>query len=463
MARSFKASRAERYRPIGRLAQVDARRNLPRVAGDHQSMRHSISGLLVTTLIALRARERLGHAIKRAATVAGLCVVCSSAPAQVFKCERDGSTVYQQQPCEGRPGKEIDATPNSMDAAGSRQRAPLTRSRPQSSVPASSGPVQVHPTEVMQAASAAGWKQIAPAAASPSDFSPRTRDVIDFIRTGRTPAEFAHAERPVGIFFRWPVNEIPKEALSILERERGQFDRTGLQAAICRNGFVLQSKVQVVRLSVGQGIPLPVFLAPDATALNYYEVSLDVGTYPVLLQVTSYDSAAVRVTTSPQTRLVGVQLSSYHPSVVLGVDPNIVSTRYDHGAGLPKCQSSGILAKDVAGVVPHRIESPSRAAVGEPQPVRSLPPTVGQFVDYDAPAASSYGMAVLEHLGYVRAVRVQGLPGSRYMEVLKRFRMPEGLAGAHSVSFIVTPGGPIPSGNPRHSTIWQRVPEAPEK
>jgi hypothetical protein len=405
----------------------------------------------------LAARERLRYSIKLPGAAAALCLICLNTSAQVFKCERDGSIVYQQQPCEGKLGKQIDATPNSMDGSAVRKGTPSIPSRSRPAPPTNAVPRQVHPDEVMQTASTAGWRQIGPAVSTSSDFSPTTRDVIDFMRNGRPAPEFAHSERPVGIFFRWPVNEIPKEALSILDRERGRFDRSELLSAICRNGFVVQSKVQIVRLSVGQGTPLPVFLAPDASALNYYEVSLDVGTYPVLLQVSSYEGTALRVTTSPQTRLVGVQLTSYYPSVVLGVDPKIVSTRYQAGVGLPTCQSGGIFSKDVAGVVPHRVESPSRAAVGETQLPSSLPPTIGQYLDYDAPAASSYGMAVLEHLGYVRAVQFQGLPNHRRMEVQKRFRMPEGLNGAHAVSFVVTEGGPVPSGNPAHATIWQRA------
>jgi len=70
------------------------------------------------------------HAIALAAL--GLCE--ASAEAQVYKCDVNGSVVYQQAPCEGGRGKEVDARPNSVDPLAprraSRERAASGRSYP---------------------------------------------------------------------------------------------------------------------------------------------------------------------------------------------------------------------------------------------------------------------------------------------------------------------------------------------
>ena len=57
--------------------------------------------------------------------VAALLLVPRAADAQIYKCEANGSVVYQQKPCETGPGSEIKAAPNTMN-----ELAPGGRSRP---------------------------------------------------------------------------------------------------------------------------------------------------------------------------------------------------------------------------------------------------------------------------------------------------------------------------------------------
>ncbi|MEG3194057.1 hypothetical protein SNE32_17685, partial [Lysobacter sp. D1-1-M9] len=42
----------------------------------------------------------------------------------------------------------------------------------------------------------------------------------------------------------------------------------------------------------------------------------------------------------------------------------------------------------------------------------------------------------------------------RAYTVLKAFKVPAGLYGAHSATFYVAPGAPLPTGDPGHSAIY---------
>jgi len=55
-------------------------------------------------------------------------MVSTLAHAQVYKCTRDGSVVYQQQRCEAGPGKEIDVSPNTMGGTAAKHRTLPERS-----------------------------------------------------------------------------------------------------------------------------------------------------------------------------------------------------------------------------------------------------------------------------------------------------------------------------------------------
>lgn len=66
---------------------------------------------------------------------AALGLSAAQTEAQVYKCEANGSVVYQQVPCDGGRGKEVDARPNTVDPLAPtrsnavRRPAPAARTR----------------------------------------------------------------------------------------------------------------------------------------------------------------------------------------------------------------------------------------------------------------------------------------------------------------------------------------------
>lgn len=68
-----------------------------------------------------------GHIVRiLTLAVAGVMFLSAPAWAQVFKCveERSGKVVFSDVPCHGKTsGRAVDATPNTIDASGSREQA----------------------------------------------------------------------------------------------------------------------------------------------------------------------------------------------------------------------------------------------------------------------------------------------------------------------------------------------------
>lgn len=267
----------------------------------------------------------------------------------------------------------------------------------------------------------------------------------------------------------WPATEVTLKSLAILDREVAPFDvALRDQALSCRPPSPVQGPVQVVELQVeGSDVTLPLFQRPEAGELHYIELSLDKPGAPVVLHVTTYNGVALRVTPSPATKIVAVHVAGYYPSVVAGIAPERVSQSYlgdvagrqcRYGEGLP----SGFLPAGTEPAELYKASSRHQVAIGAAVPARREPPMLGNFLDLDLPVPHNYGIVTLVSLGYLKQVKLNGEPGGRGpvysgLQVLKPFRLPRGLYGSHSVTLLVSPDGPVPSGDLGHSEMY-RIP-----
>jgi hypothetical protein len=272
----------------------------------------------------------------------------------------------------------------------------------------------------------------------------------------------------------WPANPINQEGIKILDAEQAGFNASMLKAALqCGKPQASVAGNQIVLIDIkSTGVAVPIFLTPDADELGYVELSLDRPGKPVALIVRTYKGIALRVTTSPGTTLTTVHLQTYYPSVVLGVNPNIVTQQFNPGSSAENCnyrfgnESDTVpllqyLGFDAAKAVMFKHEQPtSKIAIGSPQKTKFDLPLLGSFLDPDMPVPHNYGIAVLANLGYVRPVRIkigEEKTPTELLEVLKPFQIPANLFGSHSVKFLLPRGTTAPSGGLSHSTLFQEV------
>lgn len=215
----------------------------------------------------------------------------------------------------------------------------------------------------------------------------------------------------------------------------------------------------------------------------------------VALVLGAYEPTVWSVGWSPQTRIVAVLVTGYHAQQVSGVPanvPTIVSTYDNRGA----CGDAYVDDDDGAGA----IEALSKRAYGR-APEATFTAHEGRvllgnaaaeaslvtdasardaasFALKDAPPAGDAGLEAAVRAGMLRpateadvqawrearrrrapeghaddAPRVAAAPGRAFV-VLKPFRIPAGLYGAHLAAFYVADGVPLPTGNPGHSVIY---------
>jgi hypothetical protein len=313
-------------------------------------------------------------------------------------------------------------------------------------------------------------QSVRPAPDDPGHFVARTKHLLELVR--KYPASKEDPWFKVNGVQFWPASPISREALKMLEDERGAFSPLERDQAVrCGVPPDMPPDTQVVLLEApGSRLAMPVFLSPDGKELHYLELSLDQPGAPVLLVITGYDGLAVRITTSSATRLTAVHLHTYYPNVVLGVDPKKVTQQYYGRGPNNNCQygfSDGVqglaviqrLRHDPSKAIRYKTDGQDRIAIGAPQPVKRAPPMLGTFLDLEMPIPNNYGIVVLADLGYIRPVRLktEGGRGSDAFEVLKPFRIPSGLAGSHSVTFFLTRESPVPSGELAHSSMVRQV------
>lgn len=303
------------------------------------------------------------------------------------------------------------------------------------------------------------YERIAAAPENRAHFIARSKHLIAFARANPASSEQPHA--PVGGVKFWPATPITAEALHIFDLEGNDLD-AALRDRVLRCGSPRQTTT-IVRLNAqaAAGIVVPVFLIPGANALRYFELSLDQPGEPITVMISGYDGLAVRITTSAGTRVGAVHVQTYYPSVILGIDPALVTQQY-HGCKSVQTSDVAITAVraseqqySLAGMKGYQM------AIGSPQSVRREAPFLGSFSDPEMPLPHSYGIAVLNHLDYVRSTvlsggRIPNAHGSPY-EVLRPFRMPEGLNGGHTVVLVVSESKLTPSGNLGHSSVVQPI------
>jgi hypothetical protein len=322
------------------------------------------------------------------------------------------------------------------------------------------------------------YEAVRPAPENPDHFVARTKHLLELVR--KNPAPDGDPRYGVGGVRFWPASPITAASLRVLDEEGGRANRQLRDRALsCGRPGELPRKAQVVLLETrGSRLSVPVFLTPEGKELQYIELSLDRPGPPVLLVVTGYNALAIRITTSPATRLAAVHLHTYYPNVVLGVEPAKVTQQYngpgDCRYGFSDSVQSNVvlqqLGRDPDAAVRYKTDGQHQVAIGVPQAVKRAPPVLGNFLDPEMPVPNNYGIVVLASLGYIRPVslgagsepgvvqdgRARRIIHNEALEVLKPFRIPAGLAGGHSVTFLLHLGSPIPSGELAHSSLIRR-------
>jgi hypothetical protein len=352
-----------------------------------------------------------------------------------------------------------------LPAPGAAQDAPAARSR-KAKAPAAAAAAGPEAPAVLQPlqppAPQPRQERLLPAAADDSHFVVRTRHLLDLAR--RHPAPPRDPWFKVNGVPFWPASPIARPALKLLADEGGAFDPAARDAALqCRVPQDLPDDTRLLLLDARShgDLALPVFLSEEnGQELHYLELSLDQPGAPVLLWITGYDGLAVRITTSPATRLAAVHLQTYYPSVVLGVDPARVSRQYYRVSSGSDCGTSSTHAAPPrlqGEPLRYQLQGQDSVAIGAPQPVRREPPLLGAFLDPEMPVPGNYGIVVLADQGYLRLVPDGKHGPDSSFEVQKPFRIPAGLAGAHSVRFLVPPGVAVPSGPLAHSSMVRLV------
>lgn len=313
------------------------------------------------------------------------------------------------------------------------------------------------------------YRSIAPAAENRSHFVAKTKHVLEF--AARNPAPANARSAVLAGTEHYGVEAITPQVLTLLQAESAAFDsKLHTRLLQCGNPALKDlGEVTVVLVEAERGgMAMPVFMTPESDALRYFELSVDLPGDPVLMVITGYTGLAMRITASHRTRIAAVHLHTYYPSVVLGVDPSRVTRQYlghrhgcDYGFGDGVKGPAVIERLGLKDAKILRFTTQSKAghelAIGPPQATRRDPPRLGSFLDTEMPAPHSYGILALHYLGFIRPINNR--PGTSAVgfayEVLKPFRMPEGLAGGHSVRFVVSNDALAPSGDLAHSSIVQ--------
>lgn len=214
---------------------------------------------------------------------------------------------------------------------------------------------------------------------------------------------------------------------------------------------------------------------------------------PVVLMLGAYEPTVWNIRWTPNTRIVAVFASGYHRQAVAGLDstvPLIIST-YDNQnpcgyfyVGSDKAsnysqRSRKLFGRDATQVflTDKRIKD-GRIVVGEKSfslhDLKTSPNTPpDSFKDRHAPLAGIPGLEDAVRKGILRPAtradanaweRAMSLPPRNLRQredtvltqqyvVLKPFTYPAGLYGAHSATFFIPRGVPVPGGDPGHSSV----------
>ena len=268
----------------------------------------------------------------------------------------------------------------------------------------------------------------------------------------------------------------------------------------CRlDGFVLPDKAKVYAAGAYSGAKADFQIDESGHQATTIQVAVNQRDAPVVLLLGAYEPTVWSVGWTEGTRIAAVLLTGYHRQRVTGLPagvPTLVSTQDNRGpCGYAYVGSDGMaklnpMARLVFGravdvAYPAR---DGRVVVGGALSGASLitdasAVPVEEFRLKGVPPAGQAGLDAALREGILRRATVadlvawqavdqkQGAPrdvppiagGSparpptvphRGYTVLKAFRIPAGLYGAHSATFYVAPGVPLPTGNPGHSAIY---------
>ena len=222
---------------------------------------------------------------------------------------------------------------------------------------------------------------------------------------------------------------------------------------------------------------------------------------PVVLMLGAYEPTIWNIGWSSGTRILAVVASGYHRQVIAGLDkkiPTLISSYNNKGAcgyfyiSETEIQTLNPLARKIFGrpVDMVFLAKDGTVVVGDPPTpemtlitAKDSPPE--SYFDKSAPLAGPAGIEDALRKGLLRKatqadaedwinaieqacpkdippIASQGSPMPRKSSfppadayvVLQDFTYPAGLYGAHSVSFIIPKGVPIPKGNPGHSRVY---------
>jgi uncharacterized membrane protein len=217
----------------------------------------------------------------------------------------------------------------------------------------------------------------------------------------------------------------------------------------------------------------------------------------IVLALGAYEPSVWNIRWTPQTRIVGVYVSGYHRQAIAGLDPDIpvLNSSYDNRGtcgyfymARDNAAKADIQVQRIFGrpAMAYYIASNGQLEIGRPlngaSTTQSNRLTVKSFRDHESPLTGEAGLEQLMREGKLRPARrddmlaweemrrlTSGQPPLNIVDrqppheagrilrntyvVLSPMRFPAGLYGAHSATFIVPRGIPLPEGDPGHSRV----------
>ena len=217
------------------------------------------------------------------------------------------------------------------------------------------------------------------------------------------------------------------------------FPSNANQPADCKfSGLDLPADFAVLAGGEYSGRPLAVQIDQSGHQATQMDVTVNYTAKPVVLILGAYEPTIWNLGWTQGTRILAVVATGYHRQAIAGIEatvPRIISSYDNRGpCGYLYVQENNEALNPLA-----------RRVFGKP-------------VDlvYPAPGGSVViGERVLnpgELVTSAAAPPRASLPHNAYV-VLKEFEFPAGLFGAHSATFFVPKGVPVPTGQPGHSEV----------
>ncbi|QTD44210.1 hypothetical protein [Ottowia testudinis] len=263
----------------------------------------------------------------------------------------------------------------------------------------------------------------------------------------------------------------------------------------------LPSNARVLAAGAYSGRALDYQIDQSGHQATRIDVAVNSPARPVVLMLGAYEPTVWAIGWSPGTRIAAVLVSGYHRQAVAGLKKTVPVLNSSHDnkgpcgyfyigdneqLGRLNPLAQRVFGKPVEMVYPAR---DGRAALGDPLPEgvqlltsSATPPDA--FRDAKAPLAGPAGIQDAVRRGLLRpatsadadawaqasarAAPKNDLPPVAGQDPMKAHRpawrdayvvlqpmtYPAGLYGAHSLSFVVPKGVPMPTGNPGHSDVY---------